>query len=130
MLATFKEIGVNMLYKMHLLHQHLDQLAQQLPTESDEQGERYHQTALPFEIRNRGKKSPDAILAEICWWYKSTFEEEENEEKEEEGEDKDEIPEYQLDEFIDFSDDDDDDQDIRESSDVNPQPPAKQRLSK
>lgn len=51
MLAAFDELGVNMSYKIHLLHQHLDQLAQQLPTESDEQGERYHQTALPFEIR-------------------------------------------------------------------------------
>lgn len=51
MLAAFDEIGVNMSYKIHLLHHHLDQLAQQLPTESDEQGERYHQTALPFEIR-------------------------------------------------------------------------------
>lgn len=45
-----------------------------------------------FRFRYRGKKSPDAILAEICWWYKNTFEEEEDEEKEEEGEDKDEIP--------------------------------------
>ena len=50
-LAAFDEIGVNMSHKIHLLHQHLDQLAQQLPTESDEQGERHHQTALPFEIR-------------------------------------------------------------------------------
>ncbi|XP_017479049.1 PREDICTED: uncharacterized protein LOC108368672, partial [Rhagoletis zephyria] len=67
MLAAFDEIGVNMSYKILLLHQHLDQFAQQLPTESDEQGERYHQTALPFEIRYRGKKPRDAILAEICW---------------------------------------------------------------
>ena len=44
-----------------------------------------------FRFRYRGKKSPDAILAEICWWYKNTFEEEE------EREDKDEIPEYLLD---------------------------------
>lgn len=80
-----------------------------------------------FRFRYRGKKSPHAILAEICWWYKNTFEEEE---KEEEGEDKDEIPEYLLDEIIDLSDDDDDDQDIRESSDVDPQPPAKRQLAK
>lgn len=83
-----------------------------------------------FRFRYRGKKSPHAILAEICWWYKNTFEEEEDEEKEEEGEDKDEIPEYLLDEIIDLSDDDDDDQDIRESSDVDPQPPAKRQLPK
>lgn len=48
MLAAFDEIGVNMSHIIHRLHQH--QLAQQLPTESDEQGERYHQTALPFKI--------------------------------------------------------------------------------
>lgn len=51
MLTSFNKIGVNMSYKIHLLHQHLEYLAHQLPTESDEQGERHHQTALPFEIR-------------------------------------------------------------------------------
>lgn len=37
--------------KIHFLHHHLDYFEAQLPTESDEQGERFHQTALPFEMR-------------------------------------------------------------------------------
>lgn len=51
MLNTFSNIGVNMSLKIHYLHHHLQYFSQQLPTESDEQGERYHQTALPFELR-------------------------------------------------------------------------------
>lgn len=51
MLKYFALIDVNMSYKIHLLHHHLDVLERQLSTESDEQGERYHQTALPFEKR-------------------------------------------------------------------------------
>lgn len=70
MLRSFSEIGVHMSLKIHYLHHHLDYFSKQLATESDEQGERYHQVAMPFEMRYRGKKSPSAILAEICWWSK------------------------------------------------------------
>lgn len=51
MLKYFEEIGVNMSLKMHFLHHHLTILENQRATESDEQGERYHQIALPFEKR-------------------------------------------------------------------------------
>lgn len=51
MLSAFEEIEVNMSLKIHFLHHHLDYFSQQLSTESDEQGERFHQTALPFELR-------------------------------------------------------------------------------
>lgn len=51
MLKYFERIGVNMALKIHLLHHHLDVLEKQRSTESDEHGERYHQTALPFEKR-------------------------------------------------------------------------------
>lgn len=51
MLNKFSEIGVNMSLKIHFLHHHLDYFGRQLATESDEQGERYHQVAIPFEIR-------------------------------------------------------------------------------
>lgn len=51
MLAAFETIGVNMSLKIHFLHHHLEYFSKQLSTESDEQGERFHQTALPFELR-------------------------------------------------------------------------------
>lgn len=51
MMDAFSKIGVNMSLKVHYLHHHLDYFGQQLATESDEQGERYHQVAMPFEMR-------------------------------------------------------------------------------
>lgn len=55
MLDAFKTIGVNMSLKIHYLHHHLDYFSRQLATESDEQGERYHQIAMPFELRYKLK---------------------------------------------------------------------------
>lgn len=51
MLFWFQKIKVRMSLKIHLLHAHLDNLKNQSPTESEEQGERWHQIALPFETR-------------------------------------------------------------------------------
>lgn len=51
MMDAFRMIGVNMSLKIHFLHHHLNYFGQQLATESDEQGERYHQIAMPFECR-------------------------------------------------------------------------------
>lgn len=51
MMKSFEIIGVNMSLKIHFLHFHLDVFSRQLSTESDEQGERYHQVAMPFEKR-------------------------------------------------------------------------------
>lgn len=51
MLTAFETIGVHMSLKIHYLHHHLQYFSSQLSTESDEQGERFHQTALPFELR-------------------------------------------------------------------------------
>lgn len=51
MLIHFEELGVNMSLKIHFLHYHLNIIENQRATESDEQGERYHQVALPFEKR-------------------------------------------------------------------------------
>lgn len=51
MLGSFQRIGVNMSLKIHLLHHHLNYFRVQSSTESDEQGERYHQIAMPFERR-------------------------------------------------------------------------------
>lgn len=38
-----------------------------------------------FESRYRGKQSLDAIMAEICWWSKNLFEDNEGHEIQEEG---------------------------------------------
>lgn len=51
MMFWFEKIKVRMSLKIHLLHAHLDKLKSQPATESEEQGERYHQVALPFEKR-------------------------------------------------------------------------------
>lgn len=67
MLDSFNAINVSMTLKLHFLHYHLDEFLQQLPSESDEQGERFHQITLPMEKRYKGKR-PDAMLAEVCWW--------------------------------------------------------------
>lgn len=56
-----------MTLKLHFLHFHLDTFLAQLPQESDEQGERFHQVTMPMEERFKGKKL-DAMLAEVCWW--------------------------------------------------------------
>lgn len=66
MLNDFEKINVSMTLKLHFLHHHLDVLLQQLPTESDEQGERFHQITMPMEKRYKGKRL-DAMLAEVCW---------------------------------------------------------------
>lgn len=67
MLQYFENINVSMTLKLHFLHHHLDVFLKQLPTESDEQGERFHQVTMPMEKRFKGKKL-DAMLAEVCWW--------------------------------------------------------------
>lgn len=40
MLEAYKEIGVHMSLKIHLLHHHIDYFGRQFASESDEQGER------------------------------------------------------------------------------------------
>lgn len=51
MLKAFENLEVNMSLKIHFLHHHLEYFGAQMATESDEQGERFHQTAMPFEKR-------------------------------------------------------------------------------
>lgn len=59
--------------KIHFLHNHLNFFERQLASESDEHGERFHQIAMPMEVRYRGKKI-DAMIADICWWSYHKFE--------------------------------------------------------
>lgn len=51
MMESFKEIDVHMSLEIHLLHFHYDKFQEQLASESDEHGEKYHQVAMPFEFR-------------------------------------------------------------------------------
>lgn len=51
MLREYEKSDVNMSLKIHFIHHHMEYFEKQLSTESDEQGERYHQVAIPFETR-------------------------------------------------------------------------------
>lgn len=66
MLASFESIGVHMSLKIHFLHYHKDHFSRQIPTESDEHGERFHQVAAPLEQWYCGKKL-NSLLADLCW---------------------------------------------------------------
>lgn len=85
MLSYFHKINSSMTLKLHFMHHHLDEFLQQLPSESDEQGERFHQVTMPMEKRYKGKQL-DALLAEVCWWsQKISQHEDEGTEEEDEG---------------------------------------------
>lgn len=66
MLQSFEKIGVNMSLKVHFMHHHQDQFARQMPTESDEHGERFHQVTAQLEHWYSGKKL-NSLLADLCW---------------------------------------------------------------
>lgn len=66
MMNCFKKLKSSMTLKMHLINNHLKDFMQQSPTESDEHGERFHQTIMALESRFKGKRL-DALLAEMCW---------------------------------------------------------------
>lgn len=73
MLHSFHELKISMTLKVHFqYHHHLDRLANQLSTESDGQGERFHQTIKPMESRLKGKKV-DSMLGELCWWSRNVY---------------------------------------------------------
>lgn len=66
MLEAMSTMGVHMSLKIHFMRSHLDYFARQLATESDEQGERFHQDILVMEKRYKGKRL-DHMLADYCW---------------------------------------------------------------
>lgn len=72
MLDSFHKLGISMTLKIHFLHQHLDRMVNQLSTESDEQGEKFHQTIAPIESRYKGKKL-DSMLGDLCWWSQNVY---------------------------------------------------------
>lgn len=120
MLDCYQKIGASMTLKLHFLHHHLDEFLQQLPTESDEQGERFHQVIMPVERRFKGKKL-DSLLAELCWWSHKMYlyDHEAIDEAEDEGPRKD-LPLNPL--ARDDYDDDDNDDEEGEPSAKKPRP--------
>jgi hypothetical protein len=66
MLHYFEILNVNMSLKIHFLHCHKDVLHRQLPSESDEHGERFHQVSAQLEHWYSGKRL-DSMLADLCW---------------------------------------------------------------
>ena len=68
--------------KIHFLHHHLEYFSKQLDSESDENGERFHQVAMPMETRYKGKRF-DSLVAEISWWSQKTYDPDNVDEEEE-----------------------------------------------
>lgn len=66
MLQEFEKLGVHMSTKIHFLNSHMDFFENQLSTESDEHGERFHQVCLPLEERYKGK-SILSLITDLCW---------------------------------------------------------------
>lgn len=66
MLTAFEAIGMNVSLKIHFLICHMDWFAAQSPTESDQEGERFHQVCKPMEARYKGKDL-QSMMADLCW---------------------------------------------------------------
>lgn len=67
LMESFNTIGVKMSLKIHFLHRHLDVFERQIPTESDEQGERFNQTCRSMEERYKNKNL-QSFIADLCWF--------------------------------------------------------------
>lgn len=66
MLDAFDVTDIHMSTKIHYMNSHMDVFARQLPTESDEQGERFHQVCKPFESNYKGKDLL-GLVTDLCW---------------------------------------------------------------
>lgn len=75
MLQSFEKINVNMSLKIHFLHYHQDYFDRQLPSESDEHGERFHQVSAQLEHWYSGKRL-NSLLADLCWNLQSELDNE------------------------------------------------------
>lgn len=76
MLQSFENISVHMSLKVHFMHHHQDHFDRQLPSESDEHGERFHQVSAQLEHWYSGKKI-DSLLADLCWNLQMELEDDE-----------------------------------------------------
>lgn len=66
LLNNLKIMNINMSYKMHFLHAHLDRFADNLGAFSEEQGERFHQDIKIMETRYQGSWDIN-MMADFCW---------------------------------------------------------------
>lgn len=76
LMQALDAFDVHMSLKIHMLHAHFEFYEQQLSTETDEVGERFHQTIMVFEERYSGKRF-DSMLADFCWKIASDQEDKE-----------------------------------------------------
>lgn len=72
MLDSFDIPNVNMSLKIHFMHHHQDQFEAQLPSESNEHGERFHQVSAQLEYWYSGKRL-DSLLADLSWNLQTEF---------------------------------------------------------
>ncbi|XP_017488810.1 PREDICTED: uncharacterized protein LOC108377054, partial [Rhagoletis zephyria] len=66
LMESFDAFDVHMSLKIHMLHSHFDFYEQQRSTETDEVGERFHQSIICFQDRFAGKRL-NSMLADFCW---------------------------------------------------------------
>lgn len=66
MIISFKNINANMSTKLHFLHNHLNDFAENCGDYSDQHGEKFHQDIKRMEKRYGGKDLRK-MLADHCW---------------------------------------------------------------
>lgn len=66
MVKNFEKMGCLMSYKLHFLHNHIDEFPTNCGDFSDEQGERFHQDIKEMEIRYQGVWGIN-MMSDYCW---------------------------------------------------------------
>lgn len=69
LLINLRLLGINMSYKIHFLHAHLNHFPKNLGDLSEEQGERFHQDIKVMETRYKGRWGVN-MMADYCWMLK------------------------------------------------------------
>lgn len=66
LLANLRTLNINMSYKIHFLHAHLNRFTYNCGDFSEEQGERFHQDIKSIEQRYKGRWDI-SMMADYCW---------------------------------------------------------------
>lgn len=66
LLSNLRVMNINMSYKIHFLHAHLDRFPENLGAFSEVQGERFHQDIKVMEQRYKGRWD-SAMITDYCW---------------------------------------------------------------
>lgn len=69
LVESFRDMGCNMSYKLHIMAEHLDEFPTNCSDFSDEMGERFHQEIKTSEKRYQGRYDK-RMLADYCWFLK------------------------------------------------------------